>query len=520
MGWYDELPSDLETAARMNPAGLAIAHTSPYAEDSGQRWKLYPYARMLVKHVTPALTDGGKVMAFMPPRHGKSILSSVYSAAWFLMSHPLRNVILTSYSADLSSGFSARARDVVADMGHLWGIRINPKQSLKAHWQIQIAQADGSWTNGGSVYAAGVDGPLPGRGASLIVMDDVVRGHSDTTPLQMQKAYTWFRSVLETRMEPIAQGVPGAMLLVMTRWAMADLAGRLLEDEPDEWEVLSLPALAKEDDPLGRELGEALCEERYSKAWLEKKRDSSDEGGIIFSALYQQEPMPEDGAIFKGDQMVFYEHAGDALRAGHRLIPESYLRLWYATIDPALKDKQHNDPTGVLVWCISESGELILWADHTARMSGSTDLIPLMRQLRVDYHGIQFFVEDAAHGTEIVRACHREGLPVMPLKADRDKVTRAIGAQPAFAASKVWFPEGGASQAVVRELLEFPGGRHDDRVDCVAYGVQVWRDRGRQLHSPQPLRDKQETRDSRDIHPSERPKPAALSKGAGGHYRP
>lgn len=481
MGWYDELTSPDQTLARGSPAGLAVVHTSPFAQDSGQRWIMFPYMDLIAEVTMPVLTEGGKAMLFMPPRHGKSLYCSVYAAAWFVMHHATKNVILTSYSGDLCAHFSKRARSVVRDLGHLFGCRVHPEKHSADNWQIQLIDQDGSWRDGGEVFAAGVDGPLPGRGGHLIVLDDVVRGHRDTTTTLMQKAYSWYRSVLETRLEP-----KGAILLVMTRWAMADLAGRLLEDERDEWDVLTLPALAKDDDPIGREVGEALCPSRYDKAWLERKRDSSDEGGMIFSALYQQDPIPDGGILFKPEQLLRWEGREDAVVFGNVTAPISSLKLWFATIDPALKEKEVHDPTGFLVWAIATGGELLLMERHSARMRGSDDLIPLMKRVRDDHPGIDFFVEDQAHGTEIIRACIREGLRVQELKADRDKVVRWIGAQPAFAAGKVFLPARGAEN-VVREMLENPGAKHDDDMDCVAYAVQVWRDRVRWLGGMVPI---------------------------------
>jgi len=517
MGWYDELSSEDQTLARGTPAGLAVVHTAPYPPSS--RWYLFDYIRHIVEALQPILDNGGKAMVSLPPRHGKSMLCSVYIPAWFLMMNPAKNVILTSYSAELSADFSSRARGVVNDLGHLFGVRVNPNQNKRDHWQVQTIGADGEWRNppaGGEVYSTGVDGALPGRGAHLIILDDVVRGHKDTSSPMMEKAYNWYRSVLETRQEPGC-----AMVLVMTRWAMADIAGRLIEDEPDQWTQVVLPALAKDDDPIRRQPGQALCPSRFTAEWLEAKRDSSDEGGLIFSALYQQEPMPIDGAIFKTDRILRWEGRGDLIIVGNNTFPIANLLLWFATIDPALKEKEYNDPTGFLVWAITPFGDLVMIADHTARMAGSTDLIPKMQEVAAEHRGIQFYIEDQAHGTEIIRACEREKLPVLPLKADRDKVVRAIGAQPAFAAGKVFLPARG-SDAVVREMLEFPGSRHDDRVDCVAYAVQVWRDRVKQLHGGRwPLEKRSEAlAEPQNVHPADRPEPASLDRDRGGRWRP
>lgn len=499
MGWYDTLSIEDQTLARGGFAGLAVIHTQPFAKDSGQRWVLFPYMRLMSQCFQPKLLNGGRGMIFMPPRHGKSLACSVYAPSWFVMFHQTKDVILTSYGEELAVGFSARARGVVDDLGHIFGVRVHPKQADKKHWQIQYLDDIGEWRNGGNVYAAGANGALPGRGGHLIVMDDVVRGHKDTTQPLMEKTYNWYRAVLETRMEPNC-----CMLLAMTRWADADLAGRLLEDEGEDWDVISLPGLAKEDDLLDREPGEALCPSRYNKAWLERKRDSSDEGGIIFEALYQQDPFPEGGIIIKAGDIQYWHGTGEAVQYGNQTEPYDSLKLWFATIDPALKKEEINDPTGFLVWAIGYRGALLLMEDHTKRMAGSDDLIPLMKRVRIKHPGIQFFVESQSHGTEIMRAAKRAGVQTRELKADKDKITRWIGCQPAFASGDVWLPAKGG-EAVQRELLTNPGAKHDDRFDCVAYAVQVWRDRAQQLSVGYvPKRETVAPGEQHDVHPEDR----------------
>ena len=132
---------------------------------------------------------------------------------------------------------------------------------------------------------------------------------------------------------------------------------------------------------------------------------------------------------------------------------------------------------------------------------------------------MHFFVEDQAHGTEVMRACEREGLRPMALKADRDKLTRAIGAQPAFAAGKVYLPKNGGEKTT-REMLEFPGGRQDNRVDCAAYAVQVWRERVRQLNAGPPRRSRPKERaEQHNVHPEERVE-SSVGKDRGGRWMP
>lgn len=514
--WYSNLPAHDQALARNSPSGLAHIHTQRWPVD--QRWKLYPYFEHLHREIKPKLLRGGKHMIFAPPRHGKSWFASIYIPAWYLMFFTTRNVIITSYSQDLARGFSRKAQKVVEDLGHLFGVRLHPKRTNAEEWMIQVVQPDGSWIDGGEFFSAGTGGTLPGRGAGLLIMDDVVKGQADSSPHMMQKAYEWYIGTLRTRQEPPIGG-DTTMLLMMTRWAMADIGGRILEDEKDEWGLTILRALAEDDDPIGRAEGEALCPERFPAHRLEKMRDSSAEGGILFEALYQQKPMPEGGRVFLPEQLLRWEEIDGLICYGNARVPKSTLLLPFATIDPALKEAEYNDPTGFITWCLTQDGCLLMLEDHTARMRGTTDLLPLMARVRTEIPTIDFFVEDAAHGTEVIRAAEREGFRVQALKADKDKVVRGIQAQPAFAARKVYLPARGADKTV-RELLENPGAKHDDRWDCVAYAVQIWRDRCRWIGGQKPIQIPKDREHDDDDDDWEDQKAAEAGKDYAGFWKP
>ncbi|MCP4248319.1 MAG: hypothetical protein GY778_14830 [bacterium] len=215
-------------------------------------------------------------MIFAPPRHGKSELTSVWTPAWHLGSYPRRKVILSSYGQTLPESFSERARTILEDYGpRLFGVGVSKTSRAKGSWQT---------THGGGIWTAGITSGTSGRGANLLVIDDPIKDSEQAlSPTYRQKARDWFDSVAQTRLEPGA-----AIILMHTRWHAEDLAGWLLQTQPEKWRVLSLPAIAREGDVLGRQPGEALWPERWPlSALLEKKANSTP---YWWEAMYQQTP--------------------------------------------------------------------------------------------------------------------------------------------------------------------------------------------------------------------------------------
>lgn len=143
------------------------------------------------------------------------------------------------------------------------------------------------------MVTAGVGGPITGKGADILIIDDPVKNAEEAqSKTYREKAWDWFLSTIYTRLEPDA-----AIILIMTRWHEDDLAGRILGRSDENWTVITLPALAENDDTLGRQPGEALCSERYNEERL--KEIKNEIGQYWFNALYQQRPLPPTGGLFK-----------------------------------------------------------------------------------------------------------------------------------------------------------------------------------------------------------------------------
>ena len=228
-----------------------------------------------------------RLMIFLPPRHGKSLIASTLFPAWYLGRHPDHHVIFATYGQELSDDFGRRVRNSIVDQVHeavFPNCRLSDDSSAAHRFNT---------TKGGAYYAVGRGGPITGRGAHLLLIDDPIKDREEANSETIRKSlHEWFASVAYTRLTP-----KGAVIVIQTRWHEDDLAGWLLREHGSEnWDVLSLPALAEHDESFRRE-GEALWPERFPLEDLNRKRQLV--GGAAWASLYQQRPAAAEGAIFK-----------------------------------------------------------------------------------------------------------------------------------------------------------------------------------------------------------------------------
>jgi predicted phage terminase large subunit-like protein len=230
-----------------------------------------------------------RLAIFMPPGSAKSTYSSVLFPPWYFARHPDHSVIAASHTAELAEKWGRRVRNLINDNQPLLGVGLAASSQAAGRWETN---------SGGEYFAAGVGGSIAGWRGDLIVIDDPVRSREDAdSPTLRDKTWDWFRSDVYPRLKP-----NGRIALIQTRWHEDDLAGRILEEMKtggDMWDVISLPAMAEENDPLGRIPGAALWPDWENLAELERKRRAI--GPRDWNALFQQRPAPEQGDYFKAE---------------------------------------------------------------------------------------------------------------------------------------------------------------------------------------------------------------------------
>ena len=430
----------------------------------------------------------------MPPRHGKSFLVSEHTPPWFLVTHPDARVILTSYEAEFAKTWGLRSRQHITNHPE-FGVFVSEESRAADNWNLERRR--------GGMMTAGAGGAITGKGAHLLIIDDPTKNAEDAmSETQRRKLWDWYKSTVETRLEPGGVGI-----LMATRWHEDDLIGKATRGNPTDHYVLNLPALAFPEagddgvsldpdtglpDPLGRRPGEALCPARFSKAELEKRRDgtaeATDEGAesdepagrYWFNALYQGRPQIEGGGLISRPFRYSTPYLPSQDQA-YRLFDEDQNLMKavkvadcfrFATVDLAASSKTSADWTVFSVWDVTRDRDMILHDRIRVRME-TPDHAPNVRKWAKDYKVKYVGVEKATYGLSLIQQLIREGgVSVRSLDTDKDKVSRAIPYANMIANKKVYFPKGAPwLEDWETEHLKFPNARHDDQVDTGAYAA-------------------------------------------------
>ena len=271
---------------------LARVDLACYAIAVFPKFELAAHHRLMVDKLE-AVERGEirRLMMFLPPRHGKSLLGTQIFPAWFLGRHPDRSIITASYGQELADDFGRNVRNMVNDSLHR---AIFPEFCLA---DDATSMRRFSTTAGGLYYAVGRGGPITGRGAHLLLIDDVIKDAQEARSEVTRRAlYEWFSSVAYTRLQP-----GGAIVLISTRWHQDDLAGRLLQQDPKGWDVLCLRAIAEVDESF-RRAGDALWTEQFPLEDLEKTREVI--GSAAFESLNEQTPAAAEKRSQRGSLPV------------------------------------------------------------------------------------------------------------------------------------------------------------------------------------------------------------------------
>ena len=387
-----------------------------------------------------------RLMIFMPPRHGKSELASRRFPAWYLGRNPTRQIIAASYNSELASDFGRDVRNIVAsqEYGCIFDTCLRDDSRAADRWNTD---------SGGAYVAAGVGTAITGRGAHVLLIDDPLkdREEADSETIR-EKVWNWYTSTAYTRLMP-----GGAVVLIQTRWHEDDLAGRLLESNPDEWDVLELPAI--DDD------GNALWPQWYDKESLDRIRKTI--GPRDWSALYQQRPAPEEGTYFQSDWLRPYTQA-----------PAKETMRIYGGSDYAVT-ADGGDYTVHVVVGLDPEGRMYLldlWRKQAASDEWVESFCDLVREWKpIGWAEEQGQIKSGVGPFLDRRARERNAFVARDQFATRgDKAIRAQAIRGRMALGGLYVPTQNHWYPVFRnELLAFPAGKHDDQVDALGLVGQL-----------------------------------------------
>jgi predicted phage terminase large subunit-like protein len=400
-----------------------------------------------------------RLMICLPPRSLKSILVSVAFPAWVLGRFPHKQFICASYGQELADKHARDTRTIMASEGYqrAFQTRLSPqKHSVNDFMTI----------GGGFRMATSVGGVLTGRGADMLILDDLLKPHDAFSELLRNAVNSWYDNTLLSRLNNRQDGV---IIVVMQRLHQDDLIGHLLEK--DNWDIVSLPAIAEQDElfeaeswcgciVFKRRAGELLDPRRDTMESLEQLRSSM--GSYAFEAQYQQNPQPEGGAIIKTNWLCRYTSAE---------MPQHFtykIQSW----DTANKAGELNDYSVCTTWGVLNESYYLL--DVYRRRLEYPDLHRAVKEQHAKHWPSHVIIEDHGSGTQLLQDLRREGMNLTAYRPPpgNDKSMRLFTQAAVFENGRVFLPTSAPwLDEYVRELTSFPGAKYDDQVDSTTQAL-------------------------------------------------
>lgn len=442
------------------PTAEDFAHSRllPYA---AYQWPGYADARhhRLIARKLEAVERGEirRLMIFMPPRHGKSMLASEFFPAWYLGRNPSHYVIAATYAQELADDFGRKVRNQIQDdayQGIFPGVTLKQDSAAVRRFHISQPVEALQTSQAGAYFAVGVGGPLTGRGAHLLLIDDPVKNREEAESMIVRRrTQNWYTSTAYTRLMP-----GGRVVVIQTRWHEDDLSGWLLREHAHEgWDVLDLPAI---DDA-----GKALWPEQYDVEALERIKQAV--GTRDWSALYQQKPVPDEGDYFKAEWLRPYD----------RVPPRDVMRV-YGGSDYAVT-ADGGDYTVHVVVGLDPDGRMYL-LDLWRKQAASDEWVEALCDLVLKWKPLGWAEEQgqikSGVGPFLERRLRERKAYVsrdqFPTRGD--KAVRAQSIRGRAALEGLYVPSAAPWRADFEaELLRFPAGIHDDQVDALGLVGQL-----------------------------------------------
>ena len=395
-----------------------------------------------------------RVIINMAPRHTKSEFSSYLLPSWMIGKNPKLKIIQATHTTELAVRFGRKAKHLIdsEEYQKIFPTKLREDSKAAGRWETN---------EGGEYFAAGVGGSITGRGADLLIIDDP---HSEQDALNvnaLERTWEWYTSGPRQRLQP-----GGIIVVVMTRWNMKDLTGRLInaqkETKADQWEVIEFPAILPNKKPV------------WPEYWKLEELESVKASLAIgkWNAQYQQNPTAEEGSIIKREWWNLWE----------KDLPPLYHVI--QSYDTAFLKKETADYSAITTWGVfyptEDSGPNLILLDVVKDRFE----FPELRRVALDQYNYwkpeSVIVEGKASGMPLTFELRKQGIPVINYTPSRgnDKHARVNAVAPLFESGQIWATDDKFTEEVIEECAAFPYGDHDDLVDSMTQAVMRFRQGG------------------------------------------
>ena len=394
-----------------------------------------------------------RIIISVPPRHLKSIITSVIFPAFILGCDASKSIIVASYGAALAVKHGNDFRRIIDSTIYRM---IFPNVIVMKSTEVEVTT-----TEGGCRIATSVDGPTTGRGCDYAIIDDPLKPGDALSDTKRERTNDWFYQTLLSRLNDPRSA---SMILVMQRLHQNDLAGTLRRSS-EEWFYLSIPAIATRTEVITigpntyyeREEGTPLHAERMSLDELQNRREEV--GSDTWAAQYQQEPVPPGGAMVKRAWVGRYE-----------VLPVNLRSRIIQSVDTAIKAGPQNDYSVITTWMLSDNCYYLI--DVARKRLEYPELKAFVLERAKKYQPAKILIEDAGTGSALIQDMRLFPYAVVGVRPKVDKETRMLIAAAKFESGKVLFPQSAAWLAELEtELFSFPQSRHDDQIDSISQAL-------------------------------------------------
>lgn len=383
----------------------------------------------------------------VPPQHGKSQTITETLPSWYLGKFPDKRVIEVSYNDDFAIKFGRKNRRKIEKFGWIFNIKL----SKAADKEFEIEN------HAGSMISRGIMSGITGNSGDLIIIDDPIKSRleADSETYRRRLEDEW-RDSIKTRTQAGSK-----IIVIQTRWHEDDLIGHILETEKAV-EYINLPCEAEENDPLGRNIGDALAPEiGKGNEWLKEYKAGYKDGMRTWNALFQGRPTSQEGNIIKREWWRYYTELPENL--DHEII----------SVDATFKDNEDSDYVAIQAWG-KKRADIYLIDALKRRMDFPATVKAILAFKGKHPNASGIYIEDKANGPAIISVLRKMIPGIIPVQPKGSKVARVNAVSAAIESGNVHLPKGkDFTDDFVEECAAFPNGANDDQVDAGSQALNV-----------------------------------------------